>query len=119
MQRNTQKRNNYMTKKHTAIPEKIEFFLLSISAILAISGAIFSFINHTVSFYIYLALVAYYVIFSITIVIHCKKLSDKIQQTSKEKKIYLQNVIINLLYEKGKDPDSGVNTGAYDRNDHV
>ena len=24
-----------------------------------------------------------------------------------------------LLYEKGKDPDSGVNTGAYDRNDHV
>ena len=76
---------------------------MSISAILAISGAIFSFINHTVSFYIYLALVAYYVIFSITIVIHCKKLSDKIQQTSKEKKIYLQNVIINLLYEKGID----------------
>lgn len=103
MQRNTQKRNNYMTKKHTAIPKKNEFFLLSISAILAISGAIFSFINHTVSFYIYLALVAYYVIFSITIVIHCKKLSDKIQQTSKEKKIYLQNVIINLLYEKGID----------------
>ena len=32
-----------------------------------------------------------------------KKLSDKIQQTSKEKKIYLQNVIINLLYEKGID----------------
>lgn len=25
----------------------------------------------------------------------------------------------DLLYEKGKDPDSGVNTGAYDRNDHV
>lgn len=103
MQKNTQKRNNYMTKKTHRNTQKIEFFLLSISAILAISGAIFSFINHTVSFYIYLALVAYYVIFSITIVIHCKKLSDKIQQTSKEKKIYLQNVIINLLYEKGID----------------
>lgn len=60
--KNTQKRNNYMTKNTPQYP-KIEFFLLSISAILAISGAIFSFINHTVSFYIYLALVAYYVIF--------------------------------------------------------
>ena len=98
----TKKKQLYDKKTHRNT-QKIEFFLLSISAILAISGAIFSFINHTVSFYIYLALVAYYVIFSITIVIHCKKLSDKIQQTSKEKKIYLQNVIINLLYEKGID----------------
>lgn len=98
----TKKKQLYDKKTHRNT-QKIEFFLLSISAILAISGAIFSFINHTVSFYIYLALVAYYVVFSITIVIHCKKLSDKIQQTSKEKKIYLQNVIINLLYEKGID----------------
>lgn len=101
----TKKKHLYDKKTHRNT-KKFEFFLLSISAILAISGAIFSFINRTVSFYIYLALVVYYVIFYVTIVIYCKKHSDKIQQTSKEKKIYLQNLIINLLSEKGIDTNS-------------
>lgn len=106
----TKKKQLYDKKTHRNT-KKFEFILLSISAILAISGAIFSFINNTVSFYIYLALVAYYVIISATIIIRCKKLSDKIQQTSKEKKIYLQNVIINLLYEKEIDTNKIENLG--------
>lgn len=81
----TKKKQLYDKKTHRNT-QKIEFFLLSISAILAISGAIFSFINHTVSFYIYLALVAYYVIFSITIVIHCKNFQIKYNKQAKRKK---------------------------------